>query len=175
MHVKCCYGGNTCQWHTSEKVNILKYHYFDSVSNRLSSTQLEQGVCLLIIESDNVLKSFRKGFPGGSMVKNLPANAGDTGSVLDLERSHMPLSNKARGPQLLSLCSRAQELQLLNPCSATTEPREQRALSRARAPQQEKPPQWEASALRLERSPCLLKLRKSQRSNEDPAQSKINK
>ena len=28
-------------------------------------------------------------FPGGSVVKNLPANAGDMGSVLDLIRSHM--------------------------------------------------------------------------------------
>ena len=27
-------------------------------------------------------------FPGGSVVKNLPANAGDTGSILDLGRSH---------------------------------------------------------------------------------------
>ena len=25
------------------------------------------------------------GFPGGSVVKNLPANAGDTGSILDHE------------------------------------------------------------------------------------------
>ena len=77
---------------TSKKVNILKF-YFDSVSNRLSSTQLEQGICVLIIETDNVFKNFRKGFPGGSVVKNLPANAGDTGSILDLARSHMPLSN----------------------------------------------------------------------------------
>ena len=34
-----------------------------------------------------------KGFPGGSVVKNLPANAGDTGSTPDPERSHMPWSN----------------------------------------------------------------------------------
>ena len=30
------------------------------------------------------------GFPGGSVVKNLPANAGDTGSFPGLGRSHMP-------------------------------------------------------------------------------------
>ena len=36
------------------------------------------------------------------MVKNLPANAGDTGSSPGLGRSHMPQSNKARAPQLLS-------------------------------------------------------------------------
>ena len=33
------------------------------------------------------------GFPGGTVVKNLPANAGDMGSSLGLERSHMPQSN----------------------------------------------------------------------------------
>ena len=32
-------------------------------------------------------------FPGGSVVKNLSANAGDTGSILDLGRSHMPQSS----------------------------------------------------------------------------------
>ena len=37
--------------------------------------------------------ALRGGFPGGSMVKNLPANAGDTGSILSLGRSHMPHSN----------------------------------------------------------------------------------
>ena len=34
-----------------------------------------------------------KGFPSGSVVKNLPANAGDTGSIPDLGRSHMLRSN----------------------------------------------------------------------------------
>ena len=42
------------------------------------------------------------GFPGGAVVENLPANAGDTGSSPDLGRSHMPRSNQAREPQLLS-------------------------------------------------------------------------
>ena len=37
------------------------------------------------------------------MVKNLPANAGDTDSSPGLGRSHMPQSNWAREPQLLSL------------------------------------------------------------------------
>ena len=32
-------------------------------------------------------------FPGGSVVKNLPANAGDTGSIPGPGRSHMPRSN----------------------------------------------------------------------------------
>ena len=33
------------------------------------------------------------GFPGGAVVENLPANAGDTGSSPSLGRSHMPRSN----------------------------------------------------------------------------------
>ena len=35
----------------------------------------------------------REGFPGGTVVENLPANAGDTGSSPGLGRSHMPRSN----------------------------------------------------------------------------------
>ena len=34
-----------------------------------------------------------KGFPGGAVVKNLPANAGDTGLIPGLGRSHMPRSS----------------------------------------------------------------------------------
>ena len=37
------------------------------------------------------------------MVENPPANAGDTGSSPGLGRSHVPRSNWAREPQLLSL------------------------------------------------------------------------
>ena len=55
------------------------------------------------------------GFPGGAVVKNPPANAGDTGSIPGLGRSHMLQSNKAHVPQLLSLRSRAREPQLLKP------------------------------------------------------------
>ena len=68
------------------------------------------------------LKSWVLDFPGGTVVKNPPANAGDTGSSPGPGRSHIPQSNKARAPQLLSLHSRAREPQLLSPCAATTEP-----------------------------------------------------
>ena len=65
------------------------------------------------------------GFPGGAVVRNPPANAGDTVSSPGQGRSHVPRSNKGRAPQLLSLCA------------TTTEPH----VPRARVPQQEKPPQ----------------------------------
>ena len=38
-------------------------------------------------------KKKKKGFPGGAVVENLPANAEDTGSSPGLGRSHMPRSN----------------------------------------------------------------------------------
>ena len=39
------------------------------------------------------LKDTYGGFPVGAVVKNLPANAGDTGSSPGPGRSHMPRSN----------------------------------------------------------------------------------
>ena len=61
------------------------------------------------------IRSETVGFPGGAVVKNLPSNAGDTGSSPGPGRSHMPQSNSAREPQLLSLLSTACEPQLLKP------------------------------------------------------------
>ena len=60
-------------------------------------------------------------FPDGAVVMNLPASAGDMDSSPGLGRSHMPQSNKARVPHLLSLCSRAHRLQSLTPRATTTE------------------------------------------------------
>ena len=39
------------------------------------------------------MKKNSLGFPGGAVVENLHANAGDTGSSPGLGRSHMPRSN----------------------------------------------------------------------------------
>ena len=57
------------------------------------------------------IQKYFQGFPGGAVVENLPANAGDTGSSPGLGRSHVPRSNGAREPQLLSLrvCSARRE------------------------------------------------------------------
>ena len=46
---------------------------------------------LLIVSEIKVAMS--RDFPGGAVVKNPPANAGDTGSIPGLGRSHMPRSN----------------------------------------------------------------------------------
>ena len=57
------------------------------------------------------------GFPGGSVVKiSLPMQETQV-------RSHIPWSNQAHAPQLLSMYSRAPEQQLLSPHVATPEAR----------------------------------------------------
>ena len=40
-----------------------------------------------------IFKNNTLGFSGDSVVKSLPANAGDTGSIPDLGKSHMPQSH----------------------------------------------------------------------------------
>ena len=47
-----------------------------------------------IIKLEDQILKFKtfKGFAGGAVVKNLPANAGDMGSRPGLGRSHMPWS-----------------------------------------------------------------------------------
>ena len=42
---------------------------------------------------ETINKMKRQGFPGGAVVENLPANAGDVGSSPGLGRSHMLWSN----------------------------------------------------------------------------------
>ena len=71
-----------------------------------------------------ILKMLLQGFPGGAVVESPPASAGDTGSSPGLGRSHMPRSNWARKPQLLSLrvwsvCSATREAAIVRgPCTA---------------------------------------------------------
>ena len=48
--------------------------------------EISQGGCVTLKEEPG-------DFPGGTMIKNLPANAGDTGLSPGLGRSHMPRSN----------------------------------------------------------------------------------
>ena len=44
------------------------------------------------------LKRYKRDFPGGAVVDNPPANAGDMGSSPGLGRSHIPRSSWAREP-----------------------------------------------------------------------------
>ena len=47
----------------------------------------------VVLEISSQKKKKKKVFPGGAVVKNPPANAGDTGSSPGPGRSHMPQSN----------------------------------------------------------------------------------
>ena len=55
--------------------------------------EIKEGFNTMNKELKNYQKRTRKGFPGGAVVENLPANAGDTGSSPGLGRSNMPRSN----------------------------------------------------------------------------------
>ena len=84
--------------------------------------QIPQGYVLVqpsvsacdVIPQQNSSQTLSRGFPGGAVVENLPANAGDTGSSPGLGRSHMPRSSWDCEPQLLSL-------HIWSLCSATRE------------------------------------------------------
>ena len=75
------------------------------------------------MQIENYSIEIEGGVPGGTVVENLPANAGDTGSSPGLGRSHMSRSNWAREPQLLSLriwslCSTTREAAIVTgPCT----------------------------------------------------------
>ena len=55
------------------------------MSSNSSTLSLHPGELKIYIHT----KTWRWGFSGGSVVKNLPANAGDPGSIPDSGRSHM--------------------------------------------------------------------------------------
>ena len=107
----------------------------------------------------SLLKMYHWGFPGGAVVENLPANAGDTGSSSGLGRSHMPRSNWAREPQLMSL-------RVWSLCSATREA----AIVRGPRTAIEKGPRTA-----MKSGPRLPQLEKALARTEDPTQPKINK
>ena len=100
-----------------------------------------------------------QGFPGGTVVENLPANAGDTGSSPGLGGSHMPWSNWAREPQLLSL-------RIWSLCSAT---REAAVVRGPRTAMKSGP------HTTMKSGPHLPQLEKALARTKDSTQPKINK
>jgi len=104
------------------------------------------------------------GFPGGSVVKNLPANDETWVQSLMGGRSYMPQSNYACAPQLLNCWTPNPGISAPEAC-----------MPRACALQQGEPLQWEAPAPQLESSHHTLQLEKSLCSNEGLVQPKLNK
>ena len=98
----------------------------------------------MIFNNKCALKNVYWGFPGGAVVEYLPANAGDTGSSPGLGGSHMPRSNWAREPQLLSLrvwrlCSATREVAIVRGLctamkSSPRSPQLEKALAQKRRP-----------------------------------------
>ena len=102
-------------------------------------------------------------FLHSSVVKNLPAKAGDTGLVPGPGMFHRPQSNWARGPRGIfhrPQSNWAQVLQLLRPVCLES------VLCK------KKPLQWEAHILKLQRSPCLQQLEKAPTQHWRPSTAK---
>ena len=93
---------------TSSETVLTKIKYLEM---GILSQQFNSFLCLPSCNTE--IKQWD--FPGGTVVGNPPASAGDKGSDPGPGGSHMPRSNSARAPQLLSLYSRAREPQLLKP------------------------------------------------------------
>ena len=87
-------------------------------------------------------------FPGGPVVKNLPANVGDTGSIPGPGRSHTPWVTRLVHHSYWA------------------------PSSRARAPQQEKPLQWEAHEPQRSIAPRSLQLEKARAQQQRPSAAK---
>ena len=100
-----------------------------------------------------------QGFPGGSVVKSLPANAGDTGSIPDPGRSHMPGGNICPYATTTEpTCTPSEACALQSLCAETREATTMRSQCNV-----------------TESSLCSQQLEKSPCNNGDPAQLKLNK
>ena len=111
-------------------------------------------------------KNLKWSFPGGSVIKNPPADAGDTCSVPGPGSPHVPWSSEAPVTWLLSQCSRAQE-------PLSTEPPQYWAPEPGlhnKGSCKEKPDHWNERV-----TPLLLATRENPKQQWRPGTAKINK
>ena len=95
-------------------------------------------------------------FPDDPVIKNLPANTENPGSIPGLGRPHKLQGSWARGPQLLKPT-----------CPRDRAP--QREAPATRSPRNEKPLQREAHVIQLDSSLCLLQLEKAHVEQQRPS------
>ena len=98
----------------------------------------------VIIQNLSRDKAFPRVFPGGTAVKHLPSNVGNTVLIPDLGRSHIQCSSWTCVPWLLSPCSGAWKPWPLNPHATVTE---------ANMPQSPRSAARESTVMR---SPCTV-------------------
>ena len=70
---------------------FLLFFFFNFLINSCAFLEDNNEFNVNIITSDKLTELWS--FPGGSVVKNPPVNAGDTGSIPGLGRSHISQSN----------------------------------------------------------------------------------
>ena len=75
-----------------------------------------------VIFSFTSLSKAKQDFPDGTVDKNWPASAGDTGLIHDRGRFHVPQGSSARAPQVLSLHAATTEARVPRVCAAQEKP-----------------------------------------------------
>ena len=70
--------------------DLTSFHLYTDPLSHLKSNIINKMLCC---KGRNFVAKEQACFPGGSLVKNLPAYAGDMGSIPGLGRSHMHRSN----------------------------------------------------------------------------------
>ena len=88
MHTEHSPGEITSWGHKSSLGKVKKIEITSSIFSNHYAMRLGINYRKRSVKNTNTL-----GFPGGAVVENLPANAGDTGSCPGLGRYHMPRSN----------------------------------------------------------------------------------
>ena len=75
----------------------MNYNILRGIGENVASRKQEQAAVTKGLSDDNNKQRIKnqrtRDFPGGAVVKNPPANAGDTGLIPGPGRSHMPPSN----------------------------------------------------------------------------------
>ena len=75
-----------------KSINVIK-HINKLKKKKHMIISIDAEIAFDKIQHPFMIKTLQGGFPGGAVVENLPANAGDTGSSPGLGGSHMPRSN----------------------------------------------------------------------------------